>query len=453
MVGQGKLVKRDVTPQETITTWDTRAPAEGLTLAGGQFTVSTRPCDTIETATYLYPEDASLADTYLTSACQYLQAYSRLLGPYPFPRFSVVENFFASGLGMPSYTLLGAGSIRRRYIQPYALGHEIVHSWLGNYVYNDQGGNWVEGLTTYLANYYWHELQGDTKQAREERRMMLWAYAVYVPPDQDYPIAQFKHKADQRDSAIGYSKAAMVFHMLRREIGDMAFFGGLKRLVAEYGGRRAGWRDLETVFSGVAGRSLRPFFARWLEQIGTVDVAASTDPDFHVFRRIPRNDLPPMLNLFVTDPHRLVVLPEGDTKNIAPYQEVARRLSKQPNVVIASNGKPDAGALGTNSVLLLGGPSRNPVFKWVQRALPKSVQLGDNAFQLDGKDYRGDGMAVLLSFRNPDDPSHVVTVFYGLSDAAAGPVAPLLFYYGWNTYVVFEDGKVIARGDLEQRPR
>jgi hypothetical protein len=452
-VGQGKLVKREVMSEETITTWDTRAPAEGLTLAVGQFTVTTRPCDTIETATYLYPEDAALADIYLTAACQYLQAYSRLLGPYPFPRFSVVENFFASGLGMPSYTLLGAGSIRRRYIQPYALGHEIVHSWLGNYVYNDHGGNWMEGLTTYLANYYWHELQGDTKQAREERRMMLMAYAVYVPPDQDFPVAQFKHKADQRDSAIGYSKAAMVFHMLRREIGDPAFFGALKRVVAEYGGRRTGWRDLEAVFTAVAGRNLRPFFARWVEQTRTVDVAASTDPDFHVFRRIPRNDLPPMLNLFVTDPRRLVVLPAGEAKSIVPYRQIADRLAAQQNVTIASSSKTDTSVLPANSVLLLGAPSLNPVFPWARRGLPGGVQLGDNEFQVDGKPYRGDGMAVLFSFRNPDDPSHVVTMFYGLSDAATMPVAPLLFYYGWNSYVVFENGKVIARGDLEPRPR
>ena len=61
---------------------------------------------------------------------------SPLLGPYPFDTFAVVENFFASGLGMPSFTLLGSGVIKRHYVQPYALGHEIVHSWIGNAVFN-----------------------------------------------------------------------------------------------------------------------------------------------------------------------------------------------------------------------------------------------------------------------------------------------------------------------------
>jgi len=61
-------------------------------------------------------------------------------------------------------------------------------------------------------------------------------------------------------------------------------------------------------------------------------------------------------------------------------------------------------------------------------------------------------MALLLSFRNPDDPAHVVSVFYGLSPEAVQPVARLLFFYGWNSYLVFENGAVIARGDEPPQP-
>jgi hypothetical protein len=450
-IAQGKMVAREVTSQTTITSWDTMAPAEGLTLTAGQYLINTRDCEGIETATYLYEEDVGLAETYLTSTCTYLKAYSRLLGAYPFPRFSVVENFFASGLGMPSYTLLGAGSIRRRYIQPYALGHEMVHSWLGNYVYNDDGGNWVEGLTTYLANYYWHELQGDQAKARDERRLMLFNYAVYVQPDQDYAIARFKRKSDQRDSAIGYSKAAMVFHMLRRELGDVQFFAGLKQLVAEFGGRRAGWRDLEAVFGKAASRDLRPFFTLWIEQPGALDVSASADPDYNVFRRIARRDLPAMLNLFVTDPQRVVVLPSGDQRNTEPHRQIAERVSRQDGVEVLLPVGLEPGKLKNRSVLLLGGPMGGPAFEWAQRGLQEGIALDRASFRVGGKEYQAGGHAVLLSFRNPDDPMHVVSVFYGLSTEATAAVAPLLFFYGWNSYVVFDNGKVIARGDEEPK--
>ena len=54
----------------------------------------------VQLATYLFPEDAHLADEYLDATARYLEAYIPMLGPYPFESFSVVENFFASGLGM-----------------------------------------------------------------------------------------------------------------------------------------------------------------------------------------------------------------------------------------------------------------------------------------------------------------------------------------------------------------
>ena len=125
-----------------------------------------------------------------------------LLGPYPFEKSAVVENVCASGLGMPSFTLLGSGIIKRQYVQPYALGHEIVHSWIGNDVFNRaERGNWVEGLTTYLANYYWHELVGDRTQAQDQRRLMVQGYNLPVPPERDYPAAQCTQTLDEHANA------------------------------------------------------------------------------------------------------------------------------------------------------------------------------------------------------------------------------------------------------------
>lgn len=57
-------------------------------------------------------------------------------------------------------------------------------------------------------------------------------------------------------------------------------------------------------------------------------------------------------------------------------------------------------------------------------------------------------MAVLVSCRHPDRPGSVVTLFYGLTPAAAAKVERLLFFYGWQSYLVFRDGSVIARGDF-----
>jgi len=262
-----------------LTEWEPIKPTEALTLVANRFVATTRDWlspegQQVQLGAYLLPDNAQLADEYLDATARYLETYIALLGPYPFDAFAVVENFFASGLGMPSFTLLGSGVIKRHYVQPYALGHEIVHSWIGNSVFNrmDQG-NWVEGLTTYLANYYWHEWSGDHEQARDQRRLMLRGYNLHVPPERDYPLRQFTQKHDERDNAIGYQKSAMVFHLLRQEIGDEPFWRSLKQLVVRYRGRRAGWQDLERVFSEASGADLRWFFAQWVERSGAPKVS------------------------------------------------------------------------------------------------------------------------------------------------------------------------------------
>ncbi len=264
-----------------MTEWAVTQKTEAVTLVANRFVTKVRDWQaktgqTVQLATYLFPEDGSLADEYLDATARYLDAYIPLLGTYPFEKFAVVENFFSSGLGMPSFTLLGSGVIKRHYVQPYALGHEIVHSWIGNSVFNrvDQG-NWVEGLTTYLANYYWHELTGDQTQAREQRRLMLQGYNLYVTPERDYPVGQFTHKRDERDNAIGYQKAAMVFHLLRQEIGDEAFWRALKELVMQYRGQHTAWRDVERVFTDAARQDLRWFFVQWVEQAGAPALSLS----------------------------------------------------------------------------------------------------------------------------------------------------------------------------------
>jgi hypothetical protein len=474
----------------------------------------------VELATYFLPENAPLAGEYLDAAARYLEVYTGLLGPYPFPKFAVVENFFPSGLGMPSFTLLGGGVIKRHYIQPYALGHEIVHSWLGNYVFNHvEQGNWVEGLTTYLANYYYEELTGPPERAREQRRMMLLGYAVYVPADEDYALSAFRTKRNQRDNAIGYQKAAMVFHMLRRELGDDGFFRGIRALVEERGGRYADWNDLLAIFSKTAGQDLGWFFSQWVERPGAPDleikvlgverdreagryqvqvevtqrqpapyrlalpimvagegreetvrlpVAASRqelhatvgvkpgrlalDPQFEVFRRLPRGVIPPMLNLFITDRGRTVIGPgTGTEAERAPYLELMTRVTApEPDTALSpAHARRDTEPLPVDgSVLVLGGPGLNARSAWAVRGCGDRVQITEKGFRLNDQAYEGPGLALLVSCRIPERPAHIATLFYGTTPQVAAQVGRLLFFYGWQSYLVFRDGTVVARGDF-----
>ncbi|MCP4669216.1 MAG: M1 family metallopeptidase, partial [Deltaproteobacteria bacterium] len=82
--------------------------------------------------TYFFPEDQGLADAYLAKAYHYLNRYETLLGPYPFRRFSVVENRLPTGFAVPTFTLLGQAVVRLPFIKDTSLGHEVLHAWFGN---------------------------------------------------------------------------------------------------------------------------------------------------------------------------------------------------------------------------------------------------------------------------------------------------------------------------------
>ena len=60
-------------------------------------------------------------------------------------------------------------------------------------------------------------------------------------------------------------------------------------------------------------------------------------------------------------------------------------------------------------------------------------------------------MALLASCRRDDQPGSVVTILYGVTAPALSRVARLLFFYGWQSYVVFQEGAVSARGDWEDK--
>ena len=69
--------------------------------------------------------------------------YRQLIGPYPYGKFALVENFWETGYGMASFTLLGPQVIRFPFILNSSYPHEILHNWWGNSVFVDYAsGNW-----------------------------------------------------------------------------------------------------------------------------------------------------------------------------------------------------------------------------------------------------------------------------------------------------------------------
>ncbi len=255
--------------------WTAEVPSDGLALVAGRYVVKSIDHGGVTISAYFFEEEASLAEAFLEKVPEYLDRFSALLTPYPYSSFDIVENFFTTGYGYPGFTLLGQDVIRMgpMALRPGYVDHEVMHCWWGNYVYPDPGsGNWSEGLTTYFANYMAQEAAGGSAAA-DYRRGIAMKYALRVTPELDYPLSRFTHKTREVDNEIGYGKAAMVFHMLRRRAGDDTFFSVMRQMAERFGGRRAAWGDFKAAFEAATGQDLSAFFSAWLDGTGLPSVS------------------------------------------------------------------------------------------------------------------------------------------------------------------------------------
>ena len=246
--------------------WVEHAPIEGFHLVAGPFVKSAQKKGDVDVQVWLRVRDDALAARYIEVTGQYLALYRDLLGPYPYGKFALVENFWETGYGMPSFTLLGPQVIRFPFILHTSYPHELLHNYWGNGVFVI-GGNWSEGLTAYLADHLHAEQQGT---GDEYRRTALQRYQdfVEVSADKDFPLSAFVGRFSAASEAVGYGKMMMLAHMLRIHLGDERFSAALQRFWRHHQGRRASLEDLEATFSAVANEDLGPWFSAWTTRPG-----------------------------------------------------------------------------------------------------------------------------------------------------------------------------------------
>ena len=238
-------------------------PLDGLHLAASSRYVQKKDrYKNIDIEAYFFKEDAHLADAYLANTKNYLAMYEKMLTPYPYRRFAIVENILPSGNSMPTFTLLGNQVVRLPFIVKTSLGHEILHQWFGNSVYIDYvSGNWAEGLTTYLSDHYYADLEG---KGADYRKQILVDYNAYVNEDNDMPLGDFISRSNKAQSVIGYGKGAMLFHGLHRRYGDETFYTALKDFIRQNRFRQASWLDIQHAFERVTKEKLYTYFGDWL---------------------------------------------------------------------------------------------------------------------------------------------------------------------------------------------
>lgn len=485
----GNLVEESDTAAGYRAAFDFPYPADGIDLIAGPYGVSERSLKlasdrTISIRTWFHEELAPLAQGYLDDSARYIERYSRLIGDYPFEMFSVVSSPTPTGFGMPSLTYLGREVLKLPFIRATSLGHEVLHNWWGNGVYPDwRQGNWSEGLTTFLADYAYKEDEGE-EAAREMRLGWLRDLAAVRVGD-DGALKDFTARHHGIASIVGYNKAAMVFLMLRDEIGQAAFERGLRLLWERKRFQTASWADLEAAFSDASGRTLGDFFRQWVARPGAPDLhlkaaeqagdtltlhlarpagymlgvplrltfadrseahvarlskgaarialkvagavrSVEADPDYRLWRRVDPALLPPILReVFVAPGAGVVVIAADPAVHAAAHALAARALDARPLAV--ATAWPASGAM---LVVGLG----QTVDAWLAQhglaARPAEVGGRGSAQVWAGRDDRGRPYAVIAARDVP-----------ALKALERG-----LPHYGRQGWLVFEGARVLEKG-------
>jgi len=302
-VSQGERTTRGQSGSDSVEMWVESSPQQEVYLIAARFNEYRRAGAAADAFVFLRQPNESLAGRYLELTGRYIEMYQRLIGPYPYAKFALVENFWETGYGMPSFTLLGPRVVRLPFVPYTSYPHEILHNWWGNGVYVDYAsGNWAEGLTSYLAD---HLLKAQRGTAAEYRRDALQKYADYVSVKEDFPLIEFRGRHNAVTEAVGYGKTLMVFHMLRRRLGDKAFSDGLRRLYADNTFKAAGWPEVIEAFNTVADTPLDAFFDQWISRPGAPglrlrDVAVTeADSGFRLSAVIEQTQIEPAYALTV----------------------------------------------------------------------------------------------------------------------------------------------------------
>lgn len=216
----------------------------------------------------------------LNRAAAMMEFYGTLVGevPYPSLAIAVLESQIPSGHAPGYVAMINQPLPTSPFIwrddpasfddfPDFFIAHELAHQWWGQSVgwknYHEQ---WLsEGLSQYFAALYAEKSRGPGVFTNIIRQLSRWTLSqsdqgpVYL----GYRLGHLK--GDGRIfRGLVYNKGAAVLHMLRRMLGDEAFFAGLRRYYAEFKYSKAGSEDLRAALEAASGRSLSRFFAYWI---------------------------------------------------------------------------------------------------------------------------------------------------------------------------------------------
>jgi aminopeptidase N len=290
VLSNGKLVERKDNPGEKTVTFhwlqNQPHPAYLVTLVVGQFDVVREEWDKIPVLYYVPKGEKDKVARTFGRTREMLDVFSKRFGVhYPWEKYAqVVAYQFGGGMENTSATTLGDFLQDDRSIlnddPDWVIAHELAHQWWGDLLTcRDWAHLWLnEGFASY-AECIWAE----HSQGRD-----AYDYNVYqkaggaIEGGKKRPVVDRRYPSpDSMFDGRAYPKGAWVLHMLRRRLGEDAFWKSIQRYADSHRLKSVETADFRRTLETESGRDLERFFYDWTERPGSpvLDVATTYLPE------------------------------------------------------------------------------------------------------------------------------------------------------------------------------
>lgn len=274
-LSNGLLIKSQTTGNLRKDTWKQEKPhAVYLTMiAAGNFKKVVDPSfKEYEVSYYVEPQFENDAINIFGHTPEMIKFFESKLGiKYPWEKYAqiAVKEYISGAMENTSATIHGAGiqQTKAQLIDNNSDGiiaHELFHHWFGNLVTCESWANLSlnEGFADYSeqlwAAHKYGKDEGDfaaingrnqyfSEAAEEQKQVIRYGY---------------EDKEDMFDSHT-YAKGGRILHMLKKLIGEEAFWSGLNYYLSEHAYETVEIHDLRQAMERVSGLDLNWFFNQW----------------------------------------------------------------------------------------------------------------------------------------------------------------------------------------------
>ncbi len=205
---------------------------------------------------YVYPEHLTKATTSFSQTPQMIQYYAQIFGEYPFvaDQYGMSAFPFGGAMEHSTNTSYGHPLINGNHQYDYVIAHELAHQWWGDSVSPETWQDiWLnEGFASHCEA-LWAEHLGGASSYRNYMNS-LWRSSFSGPV----------YDPGNLFGSTVYNKGAWVQHMLRRVLGDPAFFSLLRSWYSTRQDGVGNTAQYQAEAEAIRGSSLDWFFDEWV---------------------------------------------------------------------------------------------------------------------------------------------------------------------------------------------